>query len=164
MKSIFLNKKVVAFLMLLFTSGAMFSQDYDKEVHRKFIQLDSNGVNNDALLILYADNTYVNFGIMNDPIDKEMYIWYAYGQWTQKGTEVSCKTYYNAYNQQKTIDGIKFYYRFRPNYRLIDSYFEFVCERYVNNTFLVILDKAIDLSKKIEYTEVRINTANNQLK
>ncbi len=149
-----INTKVTMVFMVLFTGLSGFSQDYNnKEIYKKYAQEDTTGINRSAILVLYTDKTYLNFGIMNDRENMEMYVWYAYGDWTQKDSEILCKTHYTTVSQDKTIANIKFQYRFRPDYRLIDTYFEFAAERYTDYAMLLIKNKVVDLTKKIEYIE-----------
>lgn len=149
------KKIAAAFLLVILMKGNCYGQVIDKEVYKKYRQYDSTAVNNAGILVFYTDNTFINYGILKDLQNQEAYVWYTYGKWTMKNGEIICKTYFEAFNQKKMIDEIKASYRTRLDYRLIDSYYEFEYERYLDYSFIIMKDKAFDASKKIEYTELK---------
>jgi len=149
------KKIAIAFLLVILIKGNFYGQGIDKEVYKKYRQSDSTAINNAGILVFYTDNTFMNYGILKDLQNQEVYVWYTFGKWTLKNSEIICKTYFEAFNQKRVIDEIKASYRSRLDYRLIDTYYEFVNERYMDYSFMMIKDKVFDSAKKIEYTELK---------
>ena len=153
LKFVQVKKIAVAFLLVILVKENCYSQVINKEIYKKYRQADSTAVNSAGILVFYKDNTFINYGILKDLKNYEAYVWYTYGTWTLKNTEMVCKTYFETFNQKKIIDEIKANYKTRPDYRLIDSYYEFTYDRYMDYPFVIMKGKAFDNAKKIEYVE-----------
>jgi hypothetical protein len=137
-------------MLLSVTSVKCWSQNFEGMVRDKYVQSTPSLVNNGATLIFYADSSYLNFGILKDTESLEMYIWYSYGTWKVNDNTIAC-TVAKTFDAKKIVNEIKFHYRLRPDYRLVDNYYEFASENYNNHIFVIKEHTATDTVKNIEY-------------
>jgi hypothetical protein len=153
-KSTLIQKIILGiFCQLLVNTGI--SQTSGRSVLKKYCQSDSLSANSGGQLFLYEDGTFLNSGIFKDLAHQEVFVWYATGTWVIRGAELFCQSEKNPVSGSELIEEIKQNYKKRKDYRLIDSYYEFVREKYNQYTFKLSEEKAIDVEKNIEYTELK---------
>ncbi len=150
-----LIKGIVSVLLLLaiYNSCAQIPQ---KDILKKYVQIDSS-IHRSSVLILYTDKTFINYGTLNNISNTEYYVWFDYGNWIMANSELICTSKKKLLDQPKVVNEIKMYHTWRNDYRLYDSYYEYVKGTYKCYSFILIKDKAIDLNKKIEYHELQSN-------
>jgi hypothetical protein len=147
-------------ISVVFVSAIGFSQDFGKEVYKKFGQTDSASLNSGAVLVLYKDNTFLNYGIFKDLVHQEVYVWYTYGNWKQESGGIVCQSVLGKHDQN-VVEAIKTAYRKRLDYRLIDTYYEFVNEKYSYYSFVLKEENVIDTNKNIEYRDITADSIKN---
>jgi len=137
----------------LFSSTA-FSQINKADIIKKYHIKDSLLDNKDAYLLLCKNNIFVNYGIYNNKAESEWYIWYASGTYEMKDGNIVCQSSKVINNPNLLIKDIKTSYKRRPDHILIDTDYEFVCEKYKDHSFDIKGNRATDSKKKLEYFEV----------
>ena len=148
-------------LSFLFITGfllavnAISAQNFGKTVLKKFEQIDSSGTQNGCQLILFSDQSFVNTGIFKDLANQEVFLWYAFGKWVDTNGTISCSSDKTSFKNEDLIAEIKLSYKKRKDYRLIDTYYEFVNEKYKAYTFRIQQLQLLDTEKGISYKEVQ---------
>jgi|GEM_PF-4638548 len=150
------NKKIFAVLFLLFSFGRIPGQIQEKDIYKKYILRDSASIYKSAVLLFYADSTFINFGILDNKRDLDLYVWYKAGSWNVKNEHIECLANEKAIQPEELKKLIKYYYRKHRDRVLIENYYEFVYENYSNGTLMVIPGQATDQDKKIGYFEIRL--------
>ncbi|MES2760869.1 MAG: hypothetical protein V4677_01630 [Bacteroidota bacterium] len=127
-----------------------------KDIYIKYQQTDTSTYR-ESVLILYTDKTYVNFGILNVLESPENYVSFDYGNWISANSEVVCNSNPKVFSQEKVVNEIKMYYKGTLMYSPFDDYYKYAKEPHKNYSFILIKNKAIDLTKKIEYKNFQSN-------
>lgn len=155
-------QKTPKMIQLIFITICLFStknivqaQSAKPELIGKYINIDTLSENKDDVLILFKDNTFLNYGIFNNKEEKENYIWYTSGKWIATETKLLFKSIDPVPNSDQLIKSIKNSYRKRLDHLLIENYYEFVKLNYVDHPFTKKEGKLIDESKKISYIELK---------
>jgi hypothetical protein len=131
-------------------------QNQTAAIFKKYIVRDTSKFEKDAMLILYTNNTYLNFGIYSNQSENDSYIWYSCGTWQNTDNVLALKTKFDIFESDFLKKGIKFYYKRRKDYVLIDTYYEFVKELYKSKDLKIEKDDLIDTQKTISYLEINI--------
>jgi hypothetical protein len=145
------SKIIITLLCMICANAFCISKDFGKTIYKKYIQSDSTEINNGAILILYTDSTFINYGILRDSKNQEAYIWYTVGKWKAKDQVIMCNSVPSLFHQHEVITEIKASYKTRIDHRLVQNYYEFVNEIYSYFPFTLNDNKAIDKIKHIEY-------------
>lgn len=148
-------KKALFCLLGLVLANTGISQASGKSIFKKYYQSDSLTKNSGGQLFLFDDHTFLNSGIFKDLSHQEVFVWYSTGTWVINGTDIICQSGKTSGSMDELIDEIKQNYKKRKDYRLIESYYEFVNEKYNQYIFKLVNEKAHDTEKNIEYTELK---------
>jgi hypothetical protein len=149
-------KFIAIFTLSIFICNKTVAQIPHTEIYKKYYQTDST-IHKAAVLILYANKTFINYGTLNDQYNTAHYVWFDYGNWSMKNSEILCNSNEKAYDRTKIINEIKFEYKERSDFELYNGYYDYVKQPYKNYSLIVIKNKAIDLNKKIEYNDLQQN-------
>lgn len=141
---------IIALLLLVIA----FKSPAQGRVFKRFVIKDTTGINKDAVLILYDNQSFINFGIINNKAENDAYVWYAAGKWNMTDSSLSLNPQYDLFDTEFLKKDIKAYYKKRSDYRLIESYYEFVKEFYKERRLQLLNVDLTDRKKLINYTEV----------
>ncbi|PBQ33767.1 hypothetical protein CNR22_18925 [Sphingobacteriaceae bacterium] len=157
----FLYKKQTLLICVLYllSTGAIHTQTQEKAIYKKFALRDSLSAHKSAELIFYADGSFLNFGIYDNKIEKDLYVWYKAGSWILKDNQLLCVADDKRIKEDELKKLVKFHYRRHPDRVLITSYYEFVHESYTSGTLSVSDQNASDAEKKISYYPTQLNTS-----
>jgi hypothetical protein len=108
------------------------------------------------MLILYVDNTYLNFGIYSNEQERDAFVWYSCGTWMNSDTSIILRTKFDLFDMNYLIKGIKFHYKRRNDHILIESSYEFVKDLFKEKTLDIRHEYILDQKKNILYTETNI--------
>lgn len=145
--------KIILTVSFSLTTLGVYPQS-SKYVFKKYIQADSSAIHSAATLILYADSSFINFGILNDKENFDNYIWYTVGTWEiNKEEQIICNSHFEKNSREQCIAFIKENYKKHRDHRMIENYYEFVEERFENLAFPALKNKVLDMSKKFVYAE-----------
>lgn len=150
------NMKTTILLLMLSVNLIGFAQHTMAQVQKRFVVKDTTKEHKDAILILYADKTYLNFGIYNNTTENDAYIWYNCGNFENTDSTLVLKSKYEVFDQKLLLKDIKAYYKRRKDYVLIDSYYEFVKELHKVKILKPSNEEMIDDKKAIIYKETAI--------
>lgn len=151
MKSIF--KYTLLALLITPFIGANAQKIHDN-VYKKYILKDTTLINKDCVLLLYNDQTFLNFGLVNNKAENDAYVWYAAGKWNKSDSTIVFNPSYDKIEIETLKKEIKQYYKKRSDYRLIESYYEFVKEFYKERRFRLNNIELEDPKKLIKYIEL----------
>lgn len=151
-----LSKSLLCLMIFVSFFQECYSQEKNDNIYRKYIQIDSSNYKV-SVLILYKDNTFINYGTFDDDYYNISNVWFASGKWSLKSSEISCQSISNNFSNIKLIEDIKNSYKYRFDYYLYDKKYKYIYENYSNYNFYLIKNKAIDFNKKIEYKMTESN-------
>lgn len=147
-----INKAVYILTIILFNLNAT-GQINKSDVIKHFILLDSTLYNKDVHLLLFKDNTFLNYGIYDNKQENDNYVWYANGHYLMENGKILLESSKNDKKQEQFIKDIKYAYKWRKDHVLIESYLEFVVEKYREYSLVIIKNKLYDEKKRYEYIE-----------
>ena len=145
------NSLILVFVLAMLASPFMKSQVAGKQIGRKYRTTDAKCVFRDRVMLLYTDNTFINYGIVNDVANLDMYIWYASGSWTLEGNRITCNARIPVLKNEEMVVFIKNEYRNHAEYPLIENYYDFLNVPLRDYVY-------VDLRKEIGY--MRIHNVN----
>lgn len=148
-----INKAVYILTIILFNLNTT-AQINKSDVIKHFILIDSTLHNKDVHLLLFKDNTFLNYGIYDNKQENDTYVWYANGHYLMENGKILLESSKNDKSQEKVIKDIKHAYKWRKDHVLIESYLEFVIEKYKEYSLVIIKNKLYDEKKKYEYIEL----------
>jgi len=141
------QKLILAFLFLCYS---FFSQTpKNKEIYKEYETKTDKSGNVNAVLILYADNTFINYGAENSNNGTD--IWYTSGRWLGNNEIIMCRTNENVIDQKKLLADVADVYIFKaensftinnPNFRKLN---------YLNYTFKINEEGLSDKTVGIQY-------------
>lgn len=147
------NKTIFSILFIL-TNLYCFSQISKENVFKKYVLNDSTS-KNDAVLVLYNNGTFINFGIVCNDKDKEWYIWLTSGNYLSLPEKILLKSTLEVDKMNPVLQTIKNHYKYRKDHVLIASDYESQLETYKDLPLTFDKEKLVDSSKKIEYTIIK---------
>lgn len=134
------------------------SQNTAREVTLKMYKSrDTTALNKDAVLILFSNNTFINYGIYFNKGEQDWYVWYTAGRWINSKDKVLMRTYETIENQQQLITDIKNAFQVNKSHSLIEKYYEFVQLNYRDYIVIMDDDLVVDPTKNILYFETLYN-------
>lgn len=154
MTYLYYPKKMIIVSILFLLSICCHAQISKEGVVKKYQFKDTIG-KNDAVLVLYADETFVNFGIVCNEQEKEWYVWLTSGNYLALPGKILLKSTLEINQMNPLLNNIKNYYKYRADHALIANGYEYQLETYKDLPMMVDNEKLKDLSKKIEYKEVK---------
>jgi hypothetical protein len=122
-------------------------------VQKKYVIKDSLN-RNDAVLILYTNGTFINFGLSKTETQKDLSIWYTVGSFLYYEDKVLFKSNPDEINSELILNKIKNYYNLHKDYYLIKNSHRYKREVYKDYPFTVKNNNLLDERKKIEYVEM----------
>lgn len=148
------HKKIIFTIFLLIVSFWSFSQISKENVLKKYILRDSI-TKNDAVLVLYTNGTFINFGLVCNDQEKEWYIWLTSGNYLSLPYKILLKSTLEVDKMNPLLQSIKNHYKYRKDHVLIANDYEFQLETYKDYNLVLSNDKLTDNSKKIVYIETK---------
>lgn len=153
------NHLIIAVIIILngFWNNILSQKPQQKEkdsiTFKRFQSKDTLTTNTNAVLIIYSNDTFINYGIHSNKEENDQYIWYTAGICLQANDKIYLKSFEPLENQEALIADIKNSYLTNRNYGLISRYFEFVQIHYKD--FLIFRDEdlVIDNNKRVVYYE-----------
>ena len=149
-----MKRKIVTLSLVLFQSAFLFSQNI-KPAKSRIYKSATQGVNKEAVLILYNDNTFVNYGIYANDMEKDWYVWYTTGRCLNVADKILFKSNDTIRDAGTLIKAIKDSYLTLKEHILISTEYEFVELRYKDLQMFREDSLIIDGTKKITYLEKR---------
>lgn len=153
MKKKMLLRQIYLFLLLVLNIFS-FSQISKEEVFKKYTLIDSIS-KNDAILVLYKNGTFINFGLICNEKEKEWYIWLTSGNYLTLPDKFILNSTLEVDKMNPLLNNIKNHYKYRSDHALIVNGFEYQLETYKDLSLIMNNDKLKDFSKKIEYIGVK---------
>lgn len=147
-----IDKAVYILTIILINLNAT-AQINKSDVIKHFILIDSTLHNKDVHLLLFRDNTFLNYGIYDNKQENDNYVWYANGHYLMENGKILLESSKNDKKQEQFIKDIKYAYKWRKDHVLIESYLEFVVEKYREYSLVIIKNKLYDEKKRYEYIE-----------
>jgi len=144
-------------LLSLFLMGFFYqahSQYSKKETFRAYKQNDTTRYAS-STLVLFTDDTFVNYGTFSESPDVKPYVWYTCGKWKLKNGEIVCNTSSSVFDQNQLLDIIKASIIKSTDSTLFGNQKKYVNEKYANHSFVIIKNKLYDVAKKIEYLNLQ---------
>ncbi|WP_317898008.1 hypothetical protein [Aurantibacillus circumpalustris] len=132
------------------------AQTSESVIFKEFVLKDSSSIYKSAVILVYNDGTFLNYGIVDNKQEQDVYVWYKSGSWksTDNGIIFSRSTSSKKAEELKQV--VKREYRSHPDRVLIQGYYEFVHEKYEEGSLLIRDSEIVDQSKKIDYVEIKI--------
>ncbi|MGZ3862936.1 MAG: hypothetical protein ACXVPN_11035 [Bacteroidia bacterium] len=140
-------------LFFLISYSSLRAQWDKKEILRNYASSDTMQNNKEARLILYKDNSFINYSIYCNPKEREWYIWYTKGKWNGSSERITLNSEDPMPNSEQLILFIKNSFKHRKDYKLINHY-EFVSIGYTDIVYNLITNKVVDPIRKVEYFEI----------
>lgn len=122
-------------------------------VQKKYVIKDTSN-KNDAVLILYTNGTFINFGLTKTEIQKDLSIWFTVGSFLYYEDKVLFKSNPDESNSALILNKIKDYYNLHNNHYLIKNSHRYKREVYKDYPFMIKNNNLLDERKKIEYVEI----------
>jgi hypothetical protein len=152
-KVISIIKLPLTFILCTNIHLSIHGQIDEVNVQKKYVTKDTSN-KNDAVLILYNNGTFINFGLTKTEIQKDLSIWFTLGSFLYYEDKVLFKSNPDESNSELILDKIKKYYNLHKDYYLIKNSHKYKREVYKDYPFKVKNDNLIDERKKIEYVEM----------
>jgi hypothetical protein len=130
------------------------ANSFRSKIYKKYEIKDSNSVFKNGILILYKDNTFVNFGLSGNEKEKKGYLWYSTGTWKSNDTAIIMELDNNIFDLEDLEAGIKDYYKTKFDNWLTIAYFDYVREYYRTKWFVRKDSELLDKGKNVVYDEI----------
>jgi len=140
-------------LLLLSSFNVLRAQATEKVIYKKYVLKDSGLIHKSAVILFYTDSTFINFGILDNKKELDLFVWYKAGTWILKNNKPECMANEKVMPEEDLKKLVKTFYRRHKDRVLIESYYEFVHESYRNGTLTVSDEQVSDNDKKINYYE-----------
>jgi hypothetical protein len=150
-----MKTKLLINLLVFLQAGVLMSQTL-KPAKSKVYKSTTLGVNKEAVLILYNDNTFTNYGVYSNDAEKDWYVWYTKGRCLQVGDKILFKSFDTIPDAPALIKAIKDSYLSLKEYALIRTEYEFVHLKYKDLPMFREDSLIIDGVKKITYLEKKL--------
>lgn len=146
------NINVTIFLLLLnLTNNVYFAQIDNSKVGEHYFANDSISSNQDVHLLLFKDNSYLNYGIYVNNSESESYVWYSNGTFVKDGDKLILQSVSSTNKREQLIKDIKYSYKKRKDYVLISSEYEFANTKYENYILKTENNHVFDQKKNLDY-------------
>jgi hypothetical protein len=139
-------------IIFIFFDINVYGQISNEGILKKYVIKDSTDLN-DAVLILYKNGTFINFGLVNNKKEREWYLWFASGVYTMLPDKVILTSEPETNDYGKLVSSIKRYYILRPDHMLIETSYEQQRDSYVNYPLLTSKDGLYDAKREFMYFE-----------
>lgn len=112
----------------------------------------------DAVLILFSNDTFINFGcIKNDSLKNK--IWFSTGIYLLLPNKVLLKSNKDGPTPDNFIENIVQYYRTSSNFYIKENSTSYSFEKYNNYQINICNDLLVDINKQIKYSELKSNSS-----
>ncbi|MGZ3902115.1 MAG: hypothetical protein ACXVC6_00360 [Bacteroidia bacterium] len=144
--------KKITFGLILLSINLMAQVDAPSlKVSKKYVMEKPAGPQRDLVLLLYNDSTFLSFGIYDNRAAFDTYVWFGSGTFeTQNGTLILNSTNQEQ-RREKIIKEIKELYRTHRDYKLINTYYEFTGEIYMDSKFEIKEESIYDIKRNFVY-------------
>jgi hypothetical protein len=147
--------KIIAIcLILLGSTGFRSGTARSSDIYKRYKIKETTAHFKDALLVLYSDHTYVNFGIIYAGVN-DIYVWHSSGSWTEQNKMMVLKKNDGIFDLELLKKDIKRYYKGGPNYRFFKQSFQYISDNFKERAFSYENSELVDNRKNISYREVK---------
>jgi hypothetical protein len=143
-------------IILLFIIGYVISvnaQISNDGVFKKYIIKDTLESKH-AVLILYSNGFFLNFGLADNKLEKGQHIWFTRGNYLIVPSKIFLRSITETLEtDEKTLNSIKKYYDDCKDHAFVTTYHDYQKENYKDFSLQISDDCLIDELRKIIYVE-----------
>jgi len=150
-----LKKCIVLGLMPLFLCSSVLAQVVDKDVYKTYILKDTLSIYKTGAILLFTDSTFLNVGVVHDKEKLDVYLWYQTGNWKGSAQNIVFVANEKAMREDEMKKLIKQFYRKHRDHHLINTYYEYVHEKYRIGRMTISGETILDNDRQINYITIK---------